>query len=133
MVLDHIHEVRRFTRRARRADNLQRRVLGRLKFFLRDVFVFQHLGQHAVARLRSALRMTVRGRIVVRRANDSRKVSALRDRELPQVLAKIGNAGFGEAANSKTPAVPEVYFVGVKLENLLLIETLLELDRNHRF
>ena len=77
--------------------------------------------------------MTVSGRIIIWRANNSREVGAFRQPQLSQILSEVGHAGFRESANAKAPAVAQVHFVGVQLENLLLVEALLELDRNHGF
>src|SRR2546421_9686 len=87
----------------------------------------------AVASLHSALRVTVSGRIIIWRANNSREVGAFRQPQLSQILSEVGHAGFRESANAKAPAVAQVNFVGVQLEDLLLVEALLELDRNHGF
>ena len=54
-------------------------------------------------------------------------------RELPHVLAKISYARFGKPSNAETAAVAEINLVGIQLEDLLLIKTLLEFDRDHRF
>ncbi len=133
VVLHHVDEIRRFTPRNRGPDNLQRRALGILNVFHVDVFVVEHLRQHAIAGLYSALRVTVGGRIIIWRANDSREVGAFGQRQLPQILSKVGDAGLRESANSKAPAVAEVNFVGIQLENLLFVEALLDLDGNHGF
>src|SRR5713101_6760808 len=77
--------------------------------------------------------MTVRGRIVIRRANDPREVRAFRQPQLAQILSEVGDAGFREATYAKAPAVAQVNFVGVQLEDLLLVEALLKLDGNHGF
>ena len=82
VVFHHVDEIGRFTPGNGSSDNLQRRLLGILKVFFGDVLVLQHLRQHAIASLHSALRVTVGGRIIVRRANDSRKVSEFRQRQL---------------------------------------------------
>ena len=92
-----------------------------------DVLVLQHLRQHAVASLRSALRVTVSRRVVIRRANDTGKISIFGQGQLPQVFSEVSNAGLGKPANPEAPAVAEIHFVGIQLENLLLIEALLEL------
>src|SRR5206468_459212 len=106
---------------------------SRSTFFIVDVLVVEHLRQNAIAGLDSALRVTIGGRIVVRSANDSREVRAFRQRQLPQILPEIGDAGLRKSTNPKAPAVAQINFVGIQLEYLLLVEALLELDGNHGF
>ncbi len=133
VVFHHVDEIGRFTSRNRSADNLQGRALGILKVLVIDVLVVEQLRQDAVARLHTALRMAVGGGVVIRRANDAGKVSTLGERQLPQIFSEVGHAGFGKSANAKTSAVAQVDFIGVQLEDLLLVEALLEFDGNHGF
>src|ERR1700730_2079272 len=77
--------------------------------------------------------MTVGRGIIIWGANNAGEVSAFRQSELPQILAKISDAGLGKAANPEAAAVAEINFVGIQFENLLLGETLLESERNHGF
>ena len=52
---------------------------------------------------------------------------------MPQVLAEIRHAGFGKSAYPEAAAVAQIYFIRVHLENLLLGEALLQLERKHGF
>ena len=101
--------------------------LGVLDVGFGDVFVFEHLGQDAVARLIAALGMAVGGGVVVGSANDAGEIGVFGERKLAQIFAEVGDAGFGEAANAEAAAIAEIDLVGVELENLLLVEALLEL------
>ncbi len=71
VVLDHVDEVGGFAAGDGGFDDVQRGLFGLLNIFLVDVFVLQHLREHAVARLRAALWVTVGGGIIVGRANDA--------------------------------------------------------------
>src|ERR1700676_929180 len=133
MVLDHADEKGRFTAGNRGAHELQGGVLGVLHIRFGDVFVLQHLVQHAIAGLRGALRAAVGGGIVVGRADDSGEKGAFGELELEQVLSEERNAGFGKAEDAKTAAIAEINFVGVELENFLLGEALFEIHANHGF
>src|SRR5262245_11930987 len=77
--------------------------------------------------------MTVRTRVVILRENNAGQERAFWERQLPQILAEIRHARLREAADPEAPAVPEVDFIRVHLENLLFGETLLELEAQHRF
>src|SRR5262249_38969706 len=133
MVLHHVYEVRRFTARYRTTHQLQRRALGILNFPFIDVLILEHLRQDAVAGLRSALRAAIGRGIVVRCANNPSKKRALGQRKLAHVLAEISDACFREAADAKAPAIAQIHFVCIQLENLLLRKTLFEFKRNHSF
>ena len=104
-----------------------------LQILFVDVLVVEHLRQHAIASLHSALRVAVSGRIVIRRTNDPGEVRAFRQRQLPQILSEVSDTGLGKSAYAKTPAVAQINFVGIQLEDLLLVEALLQLDGNHGF
>src|SRR5215469_7430372 len=75
--------------------------------------------------------MTVRRRIVVGRTNDAGKRNAFGKGKLAKVFAEVGNTGLGETTNAEAAAIAKINFIGIQLENLLLCETLLELQRNH--
>src|SRR5262249_34019760 len=46
---------------------------------------------------------------------------------------EVSNAGFRKTTDAEAAAIAEVDLVGVQLENLLLVETLFEFERDHRF
>src|SRR5262249_33026821 len=75
--------------------------------------------------------MPVRSRVIVRRSNNSRQEGALRQGQLPQVFSEIGDAGLCETPDAKTSPISQVHFIRVHFENLLLVETLLQLKRKH--
>src|SRR5215470_265661 len=74
--------------------------------------------------------MAVRRRIIIGRADDSGQVRAFRKGQLPHVLSEVGYAGFRESANPEAAAISQIHFVRVHLEDSLLVEALLELQRN---
>src|SRR5262249_41905013 len=133
MVLHHVYEVRSFAARYSTTDQLQRRPLGILNFTFIDVLVLEHLRQDAVASLRSALRAAVGRGVVVRCANNPGEKRALGQRKLPHVLAEISDARLRKAADAKAPAIAQIHFVCIQLENLLLRKTLFQFKRDHRF
>ena len=130
MVFHHVHEIRGFSSRSRGMDDFQRLLLRIFHILGGDVFVLQHLREHAIARLHTALRMPVRRRIVIGRADDSRQVGAFRKRQLAHVFPEVRHTGFGEAANPEAAAIAQVHFIRVHLKDFLLAEALLQLQRN---
>ena len=133
VVLYHVHKVGSFVAGDRRSNNLQRRALGLLHIFFGDVFVVEHLRQHAVPGLDAALGMTVSRGVVIRCSNNAGQERALAQAELAQILSEIADAGLGKSADAKAAAIAEVDFVRVHLENLFLVEALLEFEREHGF
>ena len=132
VVFDHVDEIGSFAAGDRGADDFQRGALGVLDVGFGDVLVIEHLRQDAVARLIAALGMAVGGGVIVGSADDAGEVGVFGERKLAQIFAEVGDAGFGKAANAEAAAIAEVNLVGVELKNLLFVEALLELHRDHQ-
>ena len=94
--------------------------------------VFHHVVQDAVARLRGAFGFAVGRGVAVGRTDDACKEGRLSQGQLAHVFAEVGLRGLAEAMNGETGAVAKVDFVGIKLEDLLLGEASLELQRHKR-
>src|SRR5882672_9535039 len=77
--------------------------------------------------------MAVGDGVVVRRADQPREERAFRRRQLAQVLAEVGFAGFGESPDAEAAAIAEVDLVRIHLKNALLAEALLQFEGEHRF
>ncbi len=122
MVFHHVHEVGRFAAGHRSAHQFDGLALGVLDVGFGDVFIFEHLRQHAVARLSATLGMAVGDGVIVRRANDAGQEGAFRQRKLAHVFAEIGDAGFRKSANTKAAAIAEINFVGVQLKDRCLVK-----------
>src|SRR5258708_38491733 len=58
--------------------------------------------------------------------DDSRQQRRFGQRDVFQILIKIGAARLGESADGERSALPQVYPVAVELENLLLAELLFQ-------
>src|SRR5580704_5923299 len=132
VILHHVDEVRRFAAGDCGAHDFQRDALGVLDVGFGDVFVIEHLRQDAVARLIAALWMAVGGRVIVGRADDACEVGVFGERKLAEIFSEVGDAGFGESADTETAAIAEVNLVGMELEDLLLVEALLQLHSDHQ-
>src|SRR5258708_26794341 len=131
MILDHVYKVRRFAGSGRGLHDVEWLAFGVLHIRFAEVFVFQHLREHPVTRLQPALRMAVRGGVIIWRADNSGQKRTLAQRQLPQVLAKVDHAGLRKTAHSETSAVTEIHLVRVHFKNALLGKALLEFEAQH--
>src|ERR1700759_3962736 len=100
MVFDHVYEIGGFAAGNGSVDQFKRDSLGVLCIGFGDVLVVQHLGHDAVASLRAAFGVAVRGGIIIGSANDTGEIGALGETELTHVFAEVSDAGFGKAADA---------------------------------
>src|SRR5206468_3857321 len=68
----------------------------------------------------------------VRALDESRHEGRLGQGDVLQILAEIDLRGFAETVDAEAAALPQVNRIGVVLEDLLLRELLLEMERDQR-
>src|SRR5580693_2512 len=133
MIFHHVHEVGRGASVHAAIDEFEFQFLGGVGLLLRDVAIFHHLSEHAVARFFGAIEVAFRGRIAIGRADNSSDERFFSEIELADVLAEIRFGRFAESPNGETAAVAEIHLVGVQLENLLFRIALVDLDGHQDF
>ncbi len=133
MVLDHVHEIGSAAGVHGAGDQAQALLACGFGLFGRDGTVFDHKLEDAVAGFSGTLRLAVGRRVAVGSADDPGQKGGLAEVQVANVFAEISQRGFAEAVNGKAAAVAQVDFVGVELENLLLVEAAFQLKRDHQF
>ena len=127
-----IDKVRRIARFHIGWSELQRRGLGLLHVSFGGRVSFHHAVEHYIAALECAFRMAIR-RQVTRRLNQSRNKSGLGKGNVLEILIEVRLRRCSEPTDGERSALTYIHAVGIKLENLLLSELLLQLHRNQHF
>jgi|SRR5882672_10696206 len=65
--------------------------------------------------------------------DDPGEKRGFRQSHLAEILVEVGQRSLAKSVNREAAPVPEINFIRVKLENLLLVETVLKFQRYDRF
>ena len=133
LILDHIDKISRGAGVQGRANKAQGNLLCGFGLFRREDPVVHHFSEYRISGLRGSLGLAFRRGIPVGRANDPGQECRFAKSQLAHILAEKSLGGLSEPANDKAPPVSQVHLVGVKLEDLLLGETLLQEKRHVHF
>ena len=113
--------------------NVERRALSLLNLLRLDEAILLHLVQHAIARFGGALRTAIGRGVAIGGADNTGEKGGLVHGDIANVFIEIGERAFGKAVDGKAAAIAEINLVGVELENLLLVKTVLEFDSHNGF